>query len=73
MELKLSRQDGVTLRVVDGRDGLSIYASVTVFDSPEHGGADSQNGMRFSWKTRSMSQNKPSSRIGIEPTRISHH
>lgn len=32
VELKLSRQDGVTLRAIDGRDGRAIYATVTVFD-----------------------------------------
>jgi hypothetical protein len=35
------------------------------------GRADPQNGMRLSRKTRSMSQNNPSSRMGIEPTRTS--
>lgn len=32
VELRLARNDGVTLKVVDGRDGRPISASVTVFD-----------------------------------------
>jgi protocatechuate 3,4-dioxygenase beta subunit len=32
VELKLTRQDGTTVRVIDGRDNRSIYATVTVFD-----------------------------------------
>jgi protocatechuate 3,4-dioxygenase beta subunit len=32
LELRLSRNDGVTLRVVDGRDGRQITAFVTVYD-----------------------------------------
>jgi large repetitive protein len=32
-EIRLSRNDGVTLRVVDGRDGNAINAFVTVFDA----------------------------------------
>jgi len=32
LELKLSRNDGVTLRVVDARDGRPLSAMVTVFD-----------------------------------------
>lgn len=42
LEFRLMRGDGVTLRVVDGRDGRAISAFVTVFDSagrvvPERG------------------------------------
>ena len=33
LEFRLMRGDGVTLRVVDGRDGRAISAFVTVFDS----------------------------------------
>jgi hypothetical protein len=33
LEFRLMRGDGVTLRVVDGRDGRAISAIVTVFDS----------------------------------------
>ena len=32
LELKLARNDGVTLKVVDGRDGRALDATVTVFD-----------------------------------------
>lgn len=32
LELKLQRADGVTLRVIDGRDGRGLNARVTVFD-----------------------------------------
>lgn len=33
LEFRLSRNDGVTLRVVDGRDGREISAMVTVYDA----------------------------------------
>ncbi|MEO8382730.1 MAG: carboxypeptidase regulatory-like domain-containing protein [Acidobacteriota bacterium] len=33
LELKLVREEGMTLRVVDGRDGRTLTASVTVFDA----------------------------------------
>ncbi|MGZ5440854.1 MAG: carboxypeptidase regulatory-like domain-containing protein [Thermoanaerobaculia bacterium] len=33
LEFRLSRNDGVTLRVVDGRDGRQITAMVTVYDA----------------------------------------
>lgn len=46
VELKLSRQDGVTLRVIDGRDGLSIYATVTVFDQQGRIVHDTRMGFR---------------------------
>lgn len=33
LELKLARNDGATLRVVDGRDGRALSAMVTVYDA----------------------------------------
>jgi hypothetical protein len=45
-EIRLSRNDGVTLRVVDGRDGRAINAVVTVFDAAGRVVHES-GGMRF--------------------------
>lgn len=45
-EIRLSRNEGVTLRVVDARDGRTINAIVTVFDAAGRVVYDS-GGMRF--------------------------
>ncbi len=46
LEFRLSRNDGVMLRVVDGRDGRPINAFVTVYDAAGHVVWE-PNGMRF--------------------------
>lgn len=46
LELKLSANDGVTLRIVDARDGRTIRGSVTVFDSLNRAVFESRGGFR---------------------------
>ena len=47
LELKLSRNDGVTLSVVDARDGRAINGLVFVYDTQGRLVYDSQTAMRF--------------------------
>jgi len=48
IELRLARNDGVTLRVVDGRDGRTLNATAIVFDGQGRIVFDSRMAMRFS-------------------------
>lgn len=47
LELKLSRNEGVTMSVVDARDGRSISGMVFVYDAQGRLVYDSQSAMRF--------------------------
>ena len=48
LELRLTRVEGVTMRVVDGRDGRQLIAMVTVFDLQGNVVHDPSSPMRFS-------------------------
>ncbi|HUR82647.1 MAG TPA: carboxypeptidase regulatory-like domain-containing protein [Thermoanaerobaculia bacterium] len=47
IELKLSRNDGVALNIVDGRDGRALSGMVTVFDAQGRIAYDTRGIMRF--------------------------
>jgi hypothetical protein len=47
IELRLSRNDGVTMHVVDGRDGRALNATVVVFDAQGRVAHDSRMSMRW--------------------------
>lgn len=47
IELRLSRNDGVTMRVVDGRDGRALNGTVIVFDAQGRVAYDSRTSMRW--------------------------